>query len=112
VKARRGRTNNRSADAQLAKIDIRESRLRRMAQELYAHGIDVPDYNHKSKDTLIQAGPEVHHWMAQDSDRRIAWYLAELKYRYPADPAIEVCSQCPFYPYTVLINLVLYASPA
>jgi hypothetical protein len=93
VKARRGRTNGRNADAQLAKIDIRESRLRRMAQELHAHGIDVPDYNDKSKDTSMQAGPEVHHWIAQESDRRNAWYLPELQYCYSADPAIEVGNQ-------------------
>lgn len=74
----------------MANIDIRETRIRRMAEELEAIGVDVPDFASKGKDTSLPAGPSVHHHIAHESDRRIAFYLADLAYRHPHDPALQV----------------------
>ena len=98
AKRRYGRTNTRQAEGQMAKIDVRETRLRRMGEELAACEIDVPGRktktsNHRS--SII--GPEVHHWIAQESDRRIALYLSELDIEHSTDPAFEVSPPVLFY---------------
>lgn len=74
----------------MGKIDIRETRLRHMAEELHEIGVPIPDYKGKSKDTSIPAGPTLHHWIAQDSDRRIALDISLFQHQHDGDPAIKV----------------------
>lgn len=90
MKARRARTNGRQAEGQMAEIEIREGRLRYMADELRACGVKVPDFSGKGRDTSIPAGPLAHHWIAQESDGRIAIDLAYWQRIHPNDPAVEV----------------------
>lgn len=90
VKARRARTNGRDTEGQMAEIEVREGRLRRMADELRACGVTVPEFNGKGKDTSIPAGPLTHHWIAQESSGRIALDLSHWQYSHPNDPAIQV----------------------
>lgn len=80
-----------------------------MAQELHAHGINMPDYRAKTQDTAIRAGPEVHHWIAQESDSRIAIYLSEWQYSHPDDPAVKVRWLSNFIVVLLMYSVDLYA---
>ena len=76
----------------MAKIDIREIRIRRMESELIDHGVVLPGIVQQPNRTLnepTQAGPEVHHWIAQESDGRIAVYLSEMQRTRSNDPAVH-----------------------
>jgi hypothetical protein len=90
VKNRRARTNARAAEGQLAQIDTRETRLRWMARELNSVGVNVPEFKGKGKDTSLPAGPVAHHWIARESDSRIALNLGQFQYAHPEDPAVQV----------------------
>lgn len=74
----------------MAEIEVREGRLRRMADELRACGVTVPEFNGKGKDTSIPAGPLQHHWIAQESSSRLALDLLYWQYSHPNDPAVRV----------------------
>lgn len=114
-KHRNARTNGRNIEPQLPKIDTRERRLHRMVFELEEHGIAIPGIKPShSCERLATVGPECHHWIAQESDSRIALYLQDWQYNRPNDPAVQVGivsslqSSSSRHPYTVPQGLHSY----
>ena len=77
-----------------------------MAQELSSVGINVPEFEGKGRDTSLPAGPAVHHWIARESDSRIALHLGQLQYMHPEDPAVQVREG---HKMVTAANLPLYA---
>ena len=77
----------------MAEIEVREVRLRRMAEELRSCGKNIPDFSGKGKDTSMPstAGPLPHHWIAMETHSSITWNLSQWHYQHPDDPAVEVC---------------------
>lgn len=97
LKVRRKRTNFINPDQQMVKMDIRESAIRRIAQELVSVGIHVAGVELEvgNSDTHAPEStgttpilPSEHHSVAK-SERNVL-YLRPWQLEYPDDDAVQV----------------------
>ena len=83
----------RGVERQTTDMEMIESRLRRIGQELTAVGIEVPTY-HESRAgesvELAPIGPEDHHKISRDSAMRVAVDVRVLHQAHLGDPAMQV----------------------
>lgn len=95
MKARYARTNYRDAEGQIVKIDILQTRLRLMAQELRELGIDIPGepVNKHHDVSTDQAAPAAeHHRIAREQHKRNTLSLREWLREQTTVPDASVCS--------------------